>query len=221
MDKVNVNKRIDTSPDKTNGTVRKQPTDEHPPDLTKRLREQDESAYVELLDLYSNKVFRLAMSLVKHKEDAEDVTQDVFLTVCSRISDLKENKALSSWIYRITVNASLMKIRKSGRSERISFEEDLPRFDQNGMHVKPVKDWSENPERKASSKEVMDYIKENLKELPDTYKVVFLLRDMEGLSNNEVAEALDISLTAVKSRLHRARLFMRERLSKYYEGRIA
>jgi RNA polymerase sigma-70 factor (ECF subfamily) len=221
VNKVNENKRIDTSPDKINRTVRKRPTDEHQPDLSKRLREQDESAYIELLNLYSKKVFRLAMSLVKHKEDAEDVTQEVFLTVCSRIDDLKESKALSSWIYRITVNASLMKIRKSGRSEQVSFEEDLPRFDQNGMHVKPVKDWSENPEEKASSKEVMDFIRENLKELPESYKVVFLLRDVEGLSNNEVAEVLDISLTATKSRLHRARLFMRERLSKYFEGSIA
>jgi RNA polymerase sigma-70 factor (ECF subfamily) len=221
VNNVNVNKRLDTSPDNTNRTVSKYPTDAHQPDLAKRLKEQDESAYVELLDLYSNKVFRLAMSLVKHKEDAEDVTQEVFLTVCSKINNLMESKALSSWIYRITANASLMKIRKSGRSEEISFEEDLPRFDQNGMHVKPVKDWSENPERKASSKEVMDFIKENLEDLPDSYRVVFLLRDMEGLSNNEVAEVLDISLTAVKSRLHRARLFMRERLSKYFEGGIA
>lgn len=221
MDNINVNKRIDTSPVKTSRTLTKHPTDGHQPELSRRLREQDESAYEELLNLYSNKVFRLAISLVKHKEDAEDVTQDVFLTVCSRISDLKENKALSSWIYRITVNASLMKIRKSGRSEQVSFEENLPRFDQNGMHVKPVKDWSENPEEKASSKEVMDFIRENLKELPESYKVVFLLRDLEELSNNEVAEVLDISLTAVKSRLHRARLFMRERLTKYFEGSIA
>ncbi len=221
MNNVNVNKRVDTPSDKAKRTVRKHSTDEHQTDLSQRLKKQDESAYVELLDLYSNKVFRLAMSLVKHKEDAEDVTQEVFLTVCSRINDLKESKALSSWIYRITANASLMKIRKSGRSEQVSFEEDLPRFDQNGMHVKPVKDWSENPEKKASSKQVMDFIKENLKDLPDSYRVVFLLRDMEGLSNNEVAEALDISLTAVKSRLHRARLFMRERLSKYFEGGVA
>ncbi len=221
MFNLNLFKRKNIPPGETKRTVRKHPTDEHQPDLSKRLKEQDESAYVELLDLYSNKVFRLAMGLVKHKEDAEDVTQEVFLTVCSRINDLKESKALSSWIYRITVNASLMKIRKSGRSEQVSFEEDLPRFDQDGKHVKPVKDWSENPEEKASSKQVMDFIKENLRELPDTYKVAFLLRDMEGLSNNEVAEVLGISLTAVKSRLHRARLFMRERLSKYFEGSIA
>jgi RNA polymerase sigma-70 factor (ECF subfamily) len=221
MFNLNLFKRNSTPPGETKRSARKHPTAEHQPDLSKRLREQDESAYVELLDLYSNKVFRLAMSLVKHKEDAEDVTQEVFLTVCSRINDLKESKALSSWIYRITANASLMKIRKSGRSEQVSFEEDLPRFDQDGMHVKPVKDWSENPEEKTSSKQVMDFIKENLKELPESYKVVFLLRDMEGLSNNEVAEVLDISLTAVKSRLHRARLFMRERLTKYFEGGMA
>jgi RNA polymerase sigma-70 factor (ECF subfamily) len=189
--------------------------------LSRRLKEHDELAYEELLSLYSNKVYRLALSLVKHKEDAEDVTQEVFLTVCSRIDDLKENRALSSWIYRITVNASLIKIRKSGRSEQVSFVEDLPRFNQDGMHARPVKDWSENPEKKTSSKEVMDILKKNLKELPESYKVVFLLRDVEGLSNNEVAEVLDISLTAVKSRLHRARLFMRERLSQHFEGGTA
>ena len=185
--------------------------------LIRLLREQNEFAYEELLNLFSNKVYRLAISLVKNIEDAEDVTQEVFLTVYARIHDLKEDKALSSWIYRITVNASLMRLRKSGHSEMISFEEDLPRFDHDGMHAKPIRDWSENPEEQASSKEVMDIIKKNIKELPDSYKVVFLLRDMEGLSNNEVSEVLDISLTAVKSRLHRARLFMRERLSKYFE----
>lgn len=221
MNNVNVNKRIGTPLGKTNRTVSKHPTDEQQPELSRLLKEHDELAYEELLNQYSNKVFRLAISLVKHREDAEDVTQEVFLTVCSRVSDLKESKALSSWIYRITVNASLIKIRKSRRFEQVSFEEDLPRFNRNGMHVKPVKDWSENPEEKASSKEVMDFIRENLKELPESYKVVFLLRDVEGLSNNEVAEVLDISLTATKSKLHRARLFMRERLSKYFEGSIA
>ena len=185
--------------------------------LSRLLREHDELAYEELLNLYSNKVYRLAMSLVKHKEDAEDVTQEVFLTVYSRINDLKEDKALSSWIYRITVNASLMKIRESGRSEKISFEENLPRIDQAGSHIHHVRDWSKNPETEAASKEIMNFIKENLDGLPDSYRVVFVLRDVEGLSNNEVAEVLDISLTAVKSRLHRARLFMRERLSKHFE----
>ena len=90
------------------------------------------------------------MSLVSNIEDAEDVTQEVFITVYTRINDLKEDKALSSWIYRITVNASLMKIRTKGRSEKISFEEDLPRFGRDGKHVKPVMDWSENPEEKVS-----------------------------------------------------------------------
>jgi RNA polymerase sigma-70 factor (ECF subfamily) len=156
--------------------------------LSRLLREHDEFSYEELLNQYSNKVYRLAMSLVKHKEDAEDVTQKVFLTVYSRINDLKEDKALSSWIYRITVNASLMKIRESGCSEKISFEENLPRFEEAGSHIQHVRDWSENPETEATSKEIMNFKKENLDGLPDSYRVVFVLRDVEELSNNEVAE---------------------------------
>ncbi len=157
---------------------------------------------------------------MKNNEDAENVTQEVFITVYTRINDLKDDKALSSWIYRITVNASLMNIRVNGRSKKFSFEEDLPRFDQNGKHAKLVMDWSEGPEKEVSSKEVMDFIRRNLHDLPDSYKVVFMLRDVEGLSNKATSDVLDISLTAVKSRLHRARLFMRERLSEYFKGII-
>ncbi len=200
--------------------VDKHPTDKPQPELSQRLKNQDGLAYEELLKLYSNKVYRLAMTLVKNIEDAEDVTQEVFMRVYTRINDLKEDKALSSWIYRITVNASLMKIRGHGRSKKISFEEDLPRFDRNGKHVKPVMDWSESPEKEVSSKEVMDFIRRNLHDLPDSYKVVFMLRDVEGLSNKATSEVLDISLTAVKSRLHSARLFMREQLSEYFKGNI-
>jgi RNA polymerase sigma-70 factor (ECF subfamily) len=213
---INVSKRVNTSPDRTSRTVSKHRTDEPQPEFSQHLMNQDELAYEKLLNQYSNRVYRLAMTLVKNNQDAEDVIQEVFITVCSGIDDLKEDKALSSWIYRITVNASLMKIQANGCSEIISFEEDLPRFDPNGNHIKPVIDWSESPEEKVSSKELMDFIRKDLDNLPDTYKVVFILRDLEGLSNKAVADVLDMSLTAVKSTLHRARLFMRERLSKYF-----
>ena len=181
------------------------------------LRKYDESTLERILDQYSSKVYRLALSLVKNKKDAEDITQEVFFIVCSRIDDLKENKDLSIWIYRIAVKTSLMKTRESGRPKKVLFEEALPGFDQNGKHIRPVDDWSKYPGVNASSKEVMSFMKEKLEELPDSYKVVFLLSDVEGLSNNEVTEVLDISLKSVKSRLHRARLFMRECLSKYFE----
>ena len=222
---VNVNhtsviKRVSTSLDRISGTVSKHLIDNPQPELSQRLKNQDESAYEELLNQFSSRVYRLAKRLVKNNEEAEDVTQEVFITACTRVNDLKEDKALSSWLYRITVNRSLMKLRVSGRSEIISFEEALPRFDRNGKHVKPVMDWSKSPHEKASSKAVMDFIRKNLGDLPDTYKAVFLLKDVEGLSNKAAADVLDISITAVKSRLHRARLFMRERLSTYFRESI-
>ncbi len=169
MHDINVSKRVDTSPDRTSRTVSKHRTDEPQPELSQRLKNQDELAYEELLNQHSNRVYRLAKGLAKNNEDAENVTQEVFITVYTRINDLKDDKALSSWIYRITVNASLMNIRVNGRSKKFSFEEDLPRFDQNGKHAKLVMDWSEGPEKEVSSKEVVDSIRSNLDDLPGSY----------------------------------------------------
>lgn len=188
--------------------------------LADSLKSGRDCAYLRLVSLFGKKIYRLALSIVKNSTDAEDIVQEVFLDVYSKIDTLKENKALSSWIYRTTVNASMMKVREYGSSQEVHFEEDVSRFDPEGRHLSPVKDWSENPEAKVFSHEVMNYINENIKEIPLPYKVVFLLRDVEGLSNEDVADMLKISLSAVKSRLHRARMFMRGQLSKYFEREV-
>jgi RNA polymerase sigma-70 factor (ECF subfamily) len=203
-----------------NKTIAKNPSYDYLPELLKHSKSQDEPDYEVLLNQYSHKVYRLAMSLVENSEEAEDVTLEVFTTVKTRLADLNESEALPGWIYRITIDAALMKTSVKNRLEITSFEENLPKIDHNGRHDEPVTDWSVRIEEKASIKEIMNFVKKNLKCLPDTEKVVLLLSDVEGLSEKAVADILDTSLTAVRCKLNRARFLMRERLSRYYKGMI-
>jgi RNA polymerase sigma-70 factor (ECF subfamily) len=168
-----------------------------------------------LFNRYRAKVYNLAMSIVKNESDAEEVTQDVLLTVIRKVDTFKGNSAFYSWIYRICVNASLIRIRERRRPDTVSIEEFMPVFTEDGMHAHPVDDWSKEIERKALDKELGRMIRKFTSHLPEKYRVVFILSEVEGLSNEETAQVLNLTLPAVKSRLHRARLYLRGRLSVY------
>jgi len=174
-----------------------------------------------LFDRYHGKVYGLAMSILKNKSDAEEASQDVFLTVVRKADRFRGNSALYSWIYRICVNACLMRLRKGRRTETVPIEEFLPVFTKEGAHARPVEDWSREIERRMLDKELGQVIKRFTDELSEKYRMVFVLSDVEGLSNEETAQVLDLTIPAVKSRLHRARLYLRERLSRYLrDGRV-
>ncbi len=198
------------------------PTDRSMDDnaLLEGLRKGSEEAVEALFDRFHSKVFHLAMSILKNPSDAEEATQDVFMTVIQKADTFKGNSALYSWIYRICVNACLMRLRGKRRSETVSIEEFMPVFTEDGMHANPVDDWSRQVERRMLNKELGEVIRKHTDSLSEKYRVVFVLSDIEGLSNEETSEILGLSVPAVKSRLHRARLYLRERLERYLkEGR--
>ncbi|HEY6075079.1 MAG TPA: sigma-70 family RNA polymerase sigma factor, partial [Anaerolineales bacterium] len=190
-------------------------------DLLEGIRLGAPAAVEALFDRYHGKVYGLAMSILKNKSDAEEAAQDVFLSVVRKADRFQGNSALYSWIYRICVNTCLMRLRRGRRAETFPIEEYLPVFTKEGAYARPVEDWSREVERRHLEKELGLVIKRFMDELSEKYRVVFVLSDVEGLSNEETAQVLDLTIAAVKSRLHRARLYLRERLSRYLQdGRV-
>ena len=192
----------------------------HPGDaeLVERLKTGDREAFGALLRRYQGKVYRLAMNMTRSPQDAEEVTQDVFLAVYRKIGDFDGRAAFSTWLYRVASNAALMKLRGRRSEPHLSIEEEGPAFAPDGHFARPVADWSELPEDRLLSAERRRVLEQAIDALPPDYKAVVVLRDVEGLSNQEVAEILGTTVLAMKSRLHRARLALRERLAAYLEA---
>jgi RNA polymerase sigma-70 factor, ECF subfamily len=185
--------------------------------LLEALRRGAPEAAEALFDRYHRKVYNLAMSILKNESDAEEVTQDVFLRVIQKSDMFKGNSALYSWIYRICVYACLMRLRVKRRTETVSIEEFMPVFTDGGMHASSVGDWTREVERKMLDKELGQVIRMFTEDLSEKYKVVFILSDIKGFANEETAQILGLTVPAVKSRLHRARLYLRERLAHYLQ----
>jgi RNA polymerase sigma-70 factor (ECF subfamily) len=189
--------------------------------LLEELRSGSEAAVEALFDRFHGKIYSLALSILKNDSDAQEAAQDVFITVIRKVGMFKGDSALYSWIYRICVNTCLMRLRGRRRNETVSIEEFMPVFTEEGMHASPVDDWSKEVERNLLNKELGEVIQKYTDSLSEKYRVVFVLSDVEGLSNEETAEILGLSVPAVKSRLHRARLYLRERLTRYVtQGKV-
>ena len=183
------------------------PTDE---ELVRRSQQDDERAFGELVGRYESKVYSLALKMVRNPEDAEDVLQDTFLRAYRGIKSFQGASTFSTWIYRITANSALMRLRKK-QLPTVSVED----ADERETPLN-IADWSPGPSEQLLSQELQQVMEEAIAELPAEFRQVFVLRDMEELSNAEVAEILDLSVAAVKSRLHRARLRVRNRLAGYF-----
>ncbi len=188
--------------------------------LLEELRRGSPEAVEALFDRFHGKIYSLAMSILKNESDAEEAVQDVFMTVVQKAHTFKGNSALYSWIYRICVNTCLMRLRGKRKHETVSIEEFMPVFTEEGMHASLIDDWSKEVERKALDKELGQVIRKSTENLSEKYRVVFVLSDVEGLSNEETAKILGLTVPAVKSRLHRARLYLREQLSRYLKEGI-
>ena len=173
------------------------------------------NSFEEIVGRYETKVHNLAMRLTRNAEDAEEVLQDVFLTVYRKIDGFQGKAKFSSWLYRITVNAAFMKLRKRKQNRTVSLEDLLPNvkdrtiFDQSST--------SNRGDSRAINNEIREALEQAIAKLPDEYRAVFVLRDIDGLSNKEVGEILGLSIPAVKSRLHRSRLMLRKKLKRFYE----
>lgn len=183
-------------------------------------RKGDEPALEELLRRHRGKIYGLSVRMLRNPHDAEEVLQDVALTIFQKAGTFQGRSAVSSWIYRITMNGCLMKLRKRPKVPAIPLEGLGPAMNEEGMATEMVVDWTALPREQLDSKELAARIDEAAGELPPEYRTVFVLRDIEGLSAQEVCEISHLSLPALKSRLHRARLFLRKKLAEYLTREI-
>ncbi len=173
------------------------------------------SAFEEIISRYEAKVMNLALRFTRNQEDAEEVMQDVFTTVYRKIDGFRGQSAFSSWLYRIVVNAAFMKLRKKKQSQTVSMEDLAPAVKQYCMERESVT--NTHSYNITVTRELQEVLQRAIDKLPDQYRAVFVLRDVDGLSNQETGEILDLSIPAVKSRLHRSRIMLRKRLHRYYE----
>ena len=192
--------------------------------LVERLRGGDVAALDILMERHSNRVYRLAREITRNEADAQEVVQDVFLSVYRKIHTFEGRAALTSWLYRVTTNAALAKRRGRRADHEISLESDLPTFLPDGHRAGDPAylnaDWSKTPEAEILSQETREILRRAIDNLPDQYRVVLVLRDVEGLSNEEIAAIVGDSISAVKSRIHRARMVLRERLARHFGPRL-
>jgi RNA polymerase sigma-70 factor (ECF subfamily) len=180
------------------------------------LRSGDKDEFARLVDAYSGPVYRLGLRMLGREQDAEDVLQNTFVKILQHINGFEERSSLSTWIYRIASNEALMMLRKM-RPE-VNLDGPGDNDDDEFMPVQFV-DWGSLPEEILESSEAKENLEQAIKELPAPMRVVFILRDIEGLSIKETSEALNLTETNVKTRLLRARLNLREKLSGYFSGR--
>lgn len=184
--------------------------------LVKKSKEGNFLAFEKLIKRYEKKIYNLAYRIMGDQEEASDILQETFLKAFRKISSFKGEANFSTWLYRIAVNLCFMKKRKGKRMKIVSL--DMPVLTNEGEVKREITDnWSKNPLTTLENRELKKFLDEAINLLPMEYRMVFLLREVEGLSNDEVAKILKLSLSAVKSRLHRARLFLREKLSCYFE----
>ena len=187
-------------------------------DLVETLKQGREDAAEVLVSRYAGLVYRVAQRLLADARDAEEVTQDVLLTVLRKIHTFRGEAAFSSWLYRISANAAYQRLRARRAQAEVSLEAFLPVFDEEGRYAEPVVDWSQKVQDPAVAAEARETIERSLSRLPAEYRAVIVLHDVEGLPNRDVAAALGISVAAVKSRVHRARLFLRGQLAGLFPG---
>ena len=182
--------------------------------LVERVRGGDVSAYDELVRKYDRQIFRIAQHITQNREDAEDVMQDAFLKAYEKLDQFQGNSKFYTWLVRIAVNESLMRLRKRRTGKMVSIDEDIETDE--GSVPRDLADWAPDPEQNYGQAELAEILRKTIQGLPPGFRIVFVLRDVEGLSTEETAETLGLSVPAVKSRLLRARLQLRERLSRYF-----
>lgn len=178
------------------------------------LQAGDKEAFAQVVELYADKLYNLALKVMGDPFEAEDVLQEAFISAYKAIDSFEGRSRLGTWLYRITYNAAMMRLRKK-RPDTVSIDKPV-RLDGGDTVPRQFFDWCCLPERDLMSAEARSYMEDAIQMLSDTLRPVFVLRDIEGLSTAETADVLEISESAVKSRLHRARLFLRERLSEYF-----
>jgi len=183
-------------------------------DLVHACKDGDVAAFEQLVRRYDRKLHRIAQHVTHNKEDAQDAVQEAFLKAFQNLSQFREDATFSTWLIRITINQSLMKLRKQRVITKVFLDEDFQ--SDRDMLPTQVIDWAPNPEQLYWATELRDILLNTLNGLRPLLRTVFVLRDIEGLSTVQTAQVLNVSHSAVKARLWRARLELRERLNKYF-----
>jgi len=183
------------------------------------LRSGDQAAFAGLVETYSAPIYRLGLKMLNDGQDAEDVLQNTFLKAFQHVADFEARSSLSTWLYRIAANEALMMIRKR-RPEITQSDTGADDAEDAGFTPLEFVDWGALPEDELLTGEAQKRLDQAIQHLPEIQRIVFLLRDIEGLSIQETAAALDLGESAVKTRLLRARLHLREELSAYYGERM-
>jgi RNA polymerase sigma-70 factor, ECF subfamily len=185
--------------------------------LVRIAQQGDTRAFDELVNRYRDKVYRLSYKILRHEDDAAEALQDAFLSAYRGLKNFKVESTFSTWLYRIATNASLMKYRKR-RDNHISLEQSQSTNED--AETLQLPDWSTQPVTELLNAETREVMADSIQRLPEELHIVFVHRDLEGKSNAEVAEILGLSVAAVKSRLHRARVLLRERLNRYFADKM-
>jgi RNA polymerase sigma-70 factor (ECF subfamily) len=184
-------------------------------DLVERAQRGDTSAFTELVTRYERRIFRLAKNITQSDEDAEDVLQESFLKAYQHLGGFQGQSKFYTWIVRIAVNEALMKLRKRKTDRTVSLDETIDTGEENV--VREIAVWEDNPEQRYSQREIRELLDKAIMSLRPAFRAVFVLRDVEDLSTEETAAVLDLSVPAVKSRLLRARLQLREKLTRFFK----
>src|SRR5690242_17127671 len=185
--------------------------------LVQAAKKGDLEAFSQLVKRYDRNIFRIAQHITHNEDDAQDVVQEAFLKAYQNLDQFQGNSKFYTWLVRIAVNEALMKLRRRRADKTVSLDEDV--VTDEGTMPREVADWSPNPEQLYGQSELGDILKKTIQGLPPGFRTVFVLRDVEGLSTEETAEMLGLSIPAVKSRLLRARLQLRERLARYFKSK--
>jgi RNA polymerase sigma-70 factor (ECF subfamily) len=183
--------------------------------LVAKAKEGDAAAFTELVRRYEGKIYRLAKHITQNDEDAEDVLQEAFLKAYSHLDSFQGQSKFYTWIVRIAVNEALMKLRKRKSDRSVPLDEPVDTGEDEV--IREIAVWGENPEQQYTREELREILDKAVDSLRPAFRTVFVLRDIEDLSTEETAEALNISVPAVKSRLLRARLQLREKLTRFFK----
>jgi RNA polymerase sigma-70 factor (ECF subfamily) len=186
--------------------------------LVAQLRAGDEGAYEQVVRAYGGRLLAVARRIVGTEEDARDVVQDAFLNAFKSFARFEGNAKLSTWLHRIVVNAALMKLRTRKRKPEQSIESMLPSFLDDGHHEERFQSWDEPVDKVMERKEAREMVRQQIDALPEGYRTVLVLRDIEGLDTEETAKVLGLSVNATKIRLHRARQALRTLLAPHFRS---
>ena len=183
-------------------------------ELVRGIKGGDDRAFEQMVDRYNARVYSLSYGILRNAEDAEEATQDTFLTLYRKIGTFDESKKFFSWFYRVALNSAYSRARRRPRAATVAIEDFLPRFAGDGHFTAEIADWSPAVDDEVSARQLVSRAGDFIAELPAAYRDVIWMIDVEEISPAEVAETLEISIPALKSRLHRARLYVRQRLSE-------